>query len=46
MYWGTGRDCRCSGVRRGSGGIGAPWGVGAISWVRGIRGCIEGWQGL
>ena len=43
MYWGTGRDSRYSGTRRGigaSGGIGGSWGC------RGLFGGCQGHQGV
>ena len=46
MYWGAGRECRHSKTRRGigaSGGhLGAPWDVGVLGAVMGVRGVL-GW---
>ena len=43
MYWGTGRECRYSGARRGIGGKrghwGVPRGVGVLGPSRGHLGC-------
>ena len=39
VYWGTGRDCRYSGARRGigaSGVLGTPRGVGGCLWHQGV----------
>ena len=40
VYWGTSRECRYSGARRGTGGIrgalGDPRGVGPLEDVKGV----------
>ena len=43
MHWGAGREFRCSGARRGIGGIGGP--LGGIEGHWRYEGCIGGLAG-